>query len=465
MQRRNGYPPALELIDETLPTTSDANDHETRRLVALIHRSRALTGILSAEGIPVYLSPAAVEVHTGKQPDESFEVAKPDLIHPDDFEALAHSFGVSLERPEEPIAVRYRTRHADGSWRIIQGTYTNLLDDPDIGGIVLDIDDVTEQTNAEEALRASETRNRRVVDSLAEGIILLDHGGTIVACNPAAADMLALRREELVGRTHLDPEWNPIRRDGTPFPPDERPANKTRLTGEPCRDVVMGVDRSNGERTWVSVNSVVIESDDAGEPSFVAVSVNDITAVVDSGAEIEQNELRFRTLIARSSDVITVIDPDLRISYVSGAVEQILGYRVEELIGRSAIELIHPDDVDEAVASVARTLMPDTVGEPLELRLLHAQGHWVYLEALGMNLMDDPFDRGRRGQPPRHLRTTSHRGDAQRRAGPVRRGVRARADRHGDDRARRPFLPGQSRVLPDARILERRAPHACRSRI
>ena len=43
---------------------------------------------------------------------------------------------VSVDRPGVAIPVRYRTRHADGSWRIIEGTYTNLLDDPDIAGIV-----------------------------------------------------------------------------------------------------------------------------------------------------------------------------------------------------------------------------------------------------------------------------------------------------------------------------------------
>ncbi len=153
----------------------------------------------------------------------------------------------------------------------------------------------------------------------------------------------------------------------------------------------MGVLRPDGECTWTSANSVVIDFGADGRPELVAVSLTDITAVVESTAEIEQNERRFRTLIARSSDVVTVIDPDLRIGYVSGAVEEILGYRVEELIGRDAGELIHPDDLVEAVNAVARTLAPDGTPEPLELRLLHAQGHWVNLEALGTDLVDDPL--------------------------------------------------------------------------
>jgi diguanylate cyclase (GGDEF)-like protein/PAS domain S-box-containing protein len=153
----------------------------------------------------------------------------------------------------------------------------------------------------------------------------------------------------------------------------------------------MGMRRPDGEIRWISGNSVVIDFRADGAPELVAVSLSDITAVVESAAEIEQNEQRFRTLIARSSDVVTVVGPDLRISYVSGAVEAILGYRVDELLGRNAAELIHPDDLEQAVEAIARTTTPDARGEPLELRLLHADGRWVYLEALGTNLMDDPL--------------------------------------------------------------------------
>ena len=131
------------------------------------------------------------------------------LIHPDDFEGLGSNFDSSSERPGEPIPVRYRTRHADGSWRIIEGTYTNLLDDPDIAGIVLDVNDVTERANAEAALRASEARNRRVIDSLAEGILLSGEGGQIVDCNPAALELLGVTADEIAStprRPALEPD-------------------------------------------------------------------------------------------------------------------------------------------------------------------------------------------------------------------------------------------------------------------
>jgi diguanylate cyclase (GGDEF)-like protein/PAS domain S-box-containing protein len=379
------------MIGDALPTGQKPDPVATRRSDALVARSRALTGVIAADGTPLYLSPAAVELHTGRRSNELSISTGSDLIHPDDFDGLAGSFGISLGRPEEPIPVRYRTRHTDGSWRIIEGTYTNLLADPDIGGVILDVVDVTERANAEDALRVSEARNRRVIDSLAEAIILSGKNGRIVACNPAAVELLGLSENVILGRTTQDTRFDMIRRDGSVIAPEDRPATKTRETGEPCRDVLMGVRRPDGECRWISANSVVIDFGTDGRPELVAVSLSDITALVESTAEIEQNEQRFRTLIARSSDVITVVGADLRIAYVSGAVEEILGYRDDELVGRNAAELIHPDDLEEALNAVTRAVTPDAAGDPLELRLLHARGHWVNLEALGTNLIDDPL--------------------------------------------------------------------------
>ena len=380
------------MIDDASNTGREPVSADLRRLVALVSQSRALTGLLDADGTPLYLSPGAIELHTGIRAEHRGDATKAaNRVHPDDFDGLAQGFEEALLHPEVPIPIRYRTRHIDGSWRIIEGSYTNLLADPDIAGIMLDVVDVTDRADAEAELRTSQARNQQVIDSLAEGIVLSDADGRIVACNPAAAALLGVDQDEICKRTSQDERWNLIRRDGSPIAPDDRPATRTRATGQPCRDVVMGVQRTDGYCTWISANSVVIESDPDGRPELVAVSLTDISDLVESTAELEQNERRFRTLIARSSDVVTVIDPDLHIGYVSGAVEEILGYRVDELIGRSAVELIHPDDIDEVFESIARTLSPDGTPEPLELRLLHARGHWIHLEALGTNLLDDPL--------------------------------------------------------------------------
>src|SRR4051812_8966403 len=58
----------------------------------------------------------------------------------------------------------------------------------------------------------------------------------------------------------------------------------------------------------------------------------------------ERNEQRFRALIEKGWDVISVISGDGVVRYASPAVAHTLGYAPEDLVGRGALELIHPDD-------------------------------------------------------------------------------------------------------------------------
>ncbi len=253
----------------------------------------------------------------------------------------------------------------------------------------------TSEPDIQAQLRAGEARHRRVIDSLAEGIVLYDRTGAVVAHNPAATAILGLPAPGDAEHRFGDQRWQIVRRDGTPIPTEERPAVQTFRTGKPCAGVVMGVSRDEGEPTWISTNSTVVEWAAEGTPALVALSFTDITTVVEHAAELARSEERFRRLVANSSDLIAVVDAELRLHYVGGAFEPILGYAEGELLGRNATELIHPDDLAEVGTALADTISPvDTAVEPLEMRLLHADGHWVRVEALGTNLIDDPLVRG-----------------------------------------------------------------------
>jgi PAS domain S-box-containing protein len=86
----------------------------------------------------------------------------------------------------------------------------------------------------------------------AEGVVFQDTAGRIVASNPRADQILGLAGAELHGQTSADRASETVRQDGSPFPADEHPAMVTLTTGEPQRDVVMGVRRPGGEVRWIS---------------------------------------------------------------------------------------------------------------------------------------------------------------------------------------------------------------------
>jgi PAS domain S-box-containing protein len=105
---------------------------------------------------------------------------------------------------------------------------------------------------------------------------------------------------------------------------------------------------------------------------------------------LRRSEEHFRSLIEHSSDVITIISRDGTITYESPALERVLGYRPDELLGQNAFQLIHPQDVPVVVNALTRPSDPSVRHQSIEYRIRHKNGSWRVLETLGANLLDEP---------------------------------------------------------------------------
>src|SRR5829696_10550801 len=106
--------------------------------------------------------------------------------------------------------------------------------------------------------------------------------------------------------------------------------------------------------------------------------------------ELSKSEERSRSLVRYSSDIITILDADGTVRYVSPAVERVMGYKPEEQVGTNAFDTIHPDDREQALATFAEVLKKPGLHPPLEFRVPHKDGSWRYLEHVVNNLLDDP---------------------------------------------------------------------------
>ncbi len=127
--------------------------------------------------------------------------------------------------------------------------------------------------------------------------------------------------------------------------------------------------------------------------------------MVQLGAEsaARQGEARFRALIQHSSDVITIVDEDFTIRFVSPSFESVFGHPADKLEGTSLIDLLHPDDVIAAAEFTRELLAPGTAdgqatGAPptvkREWRIRHANGSWHNADNIGTNLLDEPVING-----------------------------------------------------------------------
>jgi two-component system cell cycle sensor histidine kinase/response regulator CckA len=97
-----------------------------------------------------------------------------------------------------------------------------------------------------------------------------------------------------------------------------------------------------------------------------------------------------QALVEHSSDVIALLDASAQVLYTSGAVTRLLGYRPEEMVGRNAFDLLHPDDLSRVQTVFARLL--EHPGEPVTavVRYRHKDGSWRDIEGVGANYLQEP---------------------------------------------------------------------------
>src|SRR5215207_1073796 len=126
-----------------------------------------------------------------------------------------------------------------------------------------------------------------------------------------------------------------------------------------------------------------------GDGDLIARSIRYAIERQRADEELRQNEERFRSLVQKASDVITILDSDGTIRYDSPAIEHLLGYEQGERVGRPTFEYVHPEDVERVKVSFGRALEHPGVRPPLEFRSRHKNGSWRHLEVTRTNLLDD----------------------------------------------------------------------------
>ena len=178
-------------------TERTAAEREVRaneaRLAALLRHSSEVVLVVDRQGRLLYVSPA-VTAHFGYDDRALFWQDARLFDHPDDGPLLTAAARRVLRAPGTAERFESRVRHADGSWRWTEHVMTNLLDDPDVGGIVVHLRDLSEQRRTELELQRRSLHDD--LTGLPGRALLLDR----------VAQALAWRRrpEDAVGLVLLD---------------------------------------------------------------------------------------------------------------------------------------------------------------------------------------------------------------------------------------------------------------------
>ncbi|MBL8234152.1 MAG: PAS domain S-box protein [Bryobacterales bacterium] len=216
-----------------------------------------------------------------------------------------------------------------------------------------------------------------IVDALAEGLVLLDAKGIIVDCNPRAAQVLGLPREQLIGRYAGSADWGALGQDGVPLEEDQFPCIRTLTTGEPVRGSVMAVNSFGGKQVWIEVNSRILR-DGLGNVTGEVASFADVTDRRRMQQAILDSEARLRTLADSVPVMVWLAGPegdwtDCNRSWLDFTGRPMcFGQRLGWTGG------IHPEDLDRCLDAYAGAL---SARKPLEIefRLRRKDGTYRWI--------------------------------------------------------------------------------------
>ncbi|ABL80653.1 MULTISPECIES: PAS domain S-box protein [unclassified Nocardioides] len=133
------------------------------------------------------------------RPDELLHRRGSDYVHPADAPTVSGMLGRLLAEPRSAEHAVLRVHDGEQRWRWVEVTATNCLDDPEIGGIVANVRDVTERVRTEEALKLSEALHRAMVETAQEGIMATSPEGKVMFANETAAVIVGRPVDEMYG--------------------------------------------------------------------------------------------------------------------------------------------------------------------------------------------------------------------------------------------------------------------------
>ncbi|HEV7523375.1 MAG TPA: EAL domain-containing protein [Acidimicrobiia bacterium] len=354
-------------------------------LFSVVSRSRDVI-VIADEAGTVTFATGAIEAVTGWSASDLLDTDGLHLIHPDDLPSFGEHLTRLFEQPDEPSITQARISRKDGGWVWTEVVALNLLSDPNVRGLVGHFRDITDRKHAELALRESEERFRWLVQSGFDLLAVIDRAGKITYLSPS--------HERILG--HPLSLWLDGHGVDLVHPDDigelRATLNLVRATPGMWARVRCRQRHANGSWRWFE--HVLTNMFDVPAVQGVVSNSRDTTDAQAAVEALRRTSERFRALVRHSSDVIIVADAEGRPSYVSPALEHVLGYSPDDIVGTNLLRLVHPEDWPMCRAHFETVVSDPTREHAIEIRAQHADGRWRWFELRNTNLLHEPAVQG-----------------------------------------------------------------------
>ena len=191
----------------------------------------------------------------------------------------------------------------------------------------------------------------RVVETIADGIFIIDDQGRLIFANPAAERIIGRSSRELRQLRPEDPVFMATTPDGEPVPKERTPFYLVMKNNEPLFGEEYRLRRPDGSEVLVSSNISPLRDADGRARGVVAI-VRDITLQERARNALRESEEKYRRLVEASTDAILLETLDFRILDCNSAALKMFGYSKDEMINLRVFDLV-PEEVAKTLPRLA----------------------------------------------------------------------------------------------------------------
>ena len=346
------------------------------RFRTLVENASDVITVIDAKGAIRYQSPSLQRM-LGYSPDDLLGQTLSVLVHPEDMKE-GEILGSEMVAVGAVRRVRCRFRHADGTYRFVENVCTNLLDNADVAGIVVNTIDVTAEKAWESALRDSEEMFRNVAESANDAIVSADENGAIVFWNKGAEKMFGYAQGDALGQplTILIPErYRSAHTAGV----------TRRRSGEPSRIMGQSLElqglRKDGEEFPLELSLAGWQT---GDQAFSTGIMRDISERRKTQEMLREREEQLRYHVEHVPVVVfrAEFGGGGQWLYVSPQIETLLGFSPEEWMADPHlwIQHVHPNDRDACLSEEEAVLHTvDDKRVTTEYRMITRDGRTIWV--------------------------------------------------------------------------------------
>ena len=310
-----------------------------------------------------------------------------DMVHPDEKDSVVEWFAKVKQHTEKLFSIEYRVKNKEGKWIWIENYASNLLGNPNVQAVVMNLRNIQSKKIADFALIQAEQRLSLLLNNTDESFIILNSRLRIVAYNKAAQQHSPYfyKQELQSGISVLDLV------DVLDVEAMINLFEKV-YEGDQMEKETSFTDPQNVTHIFSHIFRPLFDQNN--EISGVFITSTDITKRKWAELQVKESEERFKTIIQESFDAVLITDETTTIIYSSPSITNVLGYTPEELMGTLAIDYMFKEDLQAAIAKFAEVMISPNSEKNIDVKMRNRNGQYVWIELKGKNMFNNKYVQG-----------------------------------------------------------------------